>query len=127
MGAGKARLRSELSQPEVQLLGKADRLTYEKGTAFVLLLHITDDFGVESAEGWARPEGGTYVRIPLRRGSSGDYELEVPPSLHQNKTVNVYVVATDRSGHKGQLGDPSHPIQIKRKGLFSKIFGKDGG
>ncbi len=56
--------------------------------------------------------------------------MDVPPDLHQNKTVELYVTATDPSGHVGQLGSADHPLKMKRKSWIDKILGKnekDGG
>ena len=49
--------------------------------------------------------------------------MEIPPALHDNKTIELYVTAADRSGHKSQLGSAGSPIRIKKKGFFSKILG----
>jgi hypothetical protein len=119
--------------PALTLRGPSE-LTYEKGKAATVPLRITDDFSVKAAEGWARAEGGQYVKIPVRQVSGSDYEMEILPGVHQNKIVEYYVTATDQSGHSGQLGSPERPLTIKRKGLLKRIFGgkdkegeEDGG
>jgi Protein tyrosine and serine/threonine kinase len=119
--------------PALTLRGPSE-LTYEKGKAATVPLRITDDFSIKAAEGWARAEGGQYVKIPVRQVSGSDYEMEILPGVHQNKIVEYYVTATDQSGHSGQLGSPERPLTIKRKGLLKRIFGgkdkegeEDGG
>jgi hypothetical protein len=63
-----------------------------------------------------RPEGGRFTAVPLARRSPTDYDADIPPAVHQNKRiVELYVVATDPSGHKGQLGTLEEPQRIKRK------------
>ena len=129
------RLDGEIAQldhnpPKVESRGTAAE--YEKGKAAVIQLRITDDLGVRKVEGWARPEGGTYVNLPLRHASGTDnYELDVPADVHQNKTVEYYVTATDGSDHTGQYGSADHPQKLKKKkNLLEKILGgrdKDGG
>jgi hypothetical protein len=132
----RARLEAQVAQavqadqhaPSVALRGATPAsLTFEKGAVLTIPLRITDDLNVQGVEGWVRPEGGRYTEVPVRQISGADYELEVLPDLHQNKSVDFYLVATDGSGHKGQLGDAGRPIRIKRKGFLSKIFGKNGG
>ncbi len=101
---------------------------YEKGKSAKIPLQISDDYAVKSAEGWARPEGGSYQKIALRHLSGADWEMEVTPDLHQNKDIDFYATATDQSGHTGQLGSAERPLKMKRKGFFKAIFGgKDGG
>jgi hypothetical protein len=129
----KARLETQAREadahaPTVNLRGAtANSLTFDKGQTLTVPLRITDDLAVRGVEGWARPEGGRYTQIPVRQISGADYEMEISPDVHQNKSVDIYLTATDGSGHKGSLGDAAHPIRIKRKGILSKIFGKKDG
>ena len=51
--------------------------------------------------------------------------IGLPPDLHQNKTVELYVTAADPSGHVGQLGSADHPLKMKRKSWIDKILGKN--
>jgi len=125
----KARLDAQFAQldqrpPDIKLRKEADKLAYDKNATVVVPLRITDDFGVETTGGWARPEGGQYTAVELRKVNGTDYEMEIPPALHDNKTIEIYVTAADRSGHKSQLGSAGSPIRIKKKGFFSKILGK---
>jgi hypothetical protein len=127
----KARLEAQLAQldqrpPDIKLRKEADKLAYDKNATVVVPLRITDDYGVETTAGGARPEGGQYTQIDVRKVNGTDYEMEIPPALHDNKTIELYVTATDRSGHKSQLGSASSPIRIKKKSFFSKILGKNG-
>lgn len=108
--------------PEVALRGGAE-VVYEKGKPARLPLRITDDHGVKSAEGWARAEGGRFEKVAVRQVSGADYEVEVSPELHGNKTVEVYVVASDHSGHAGQLGSADRPLKIKRKRWIDRVLG----
>jgi hypothetical protein len=114
--------RAELDRdaPELSLRGSAEA-TYEKRKTATISLRITDDAGVKDAEGWARPVGGQFVKLPVRHLSGPDYVMEVPPDLHKNATVEFYATASDQSGHSGQLGSADHPLKMKRKGLFKKL------
>jgi hypothetical protein len=113
--------------PEVAVRGSSE-LQYEKGKIAAIPLRIADDFGVKSTEGWARAEGGQFVKLTVRRLSGSDYVLEVPVDVHQNKPVELYVTASDQSGHTGQLGSADRPLKVKRKGWLKSILGgKDEG
>jgi len=125
----KARLDAQLAQldqrpPDIKLRKEADKLAYDKNATVAVPLRITDDYGVETTTGWARPEGGQYTQIDLRKVNATDYEMEIPPALHDNRTIELYVTAADHSGHTSQLGSAASPIRIKKKGFFSKILGK---
>ena len=109
--------------PEIALRGASD-LSYDKKDATVRIpLRITDDFGVKSAEAFARPEKGQYTRLAVRQVNGADYEIEITPALHRNKDIDFYVTATDTSGHQGQLGTAQIPRKVKRKKFFDKILG----
>lgn len=108
--------------PELSLRGGPE-VVYEKGKPARLPLRITDDHGVKSAEVWARAEGGRFEKIAVRQVSGADYEVEVSPELHGNKTVEVYVVASDHSGHASQLGSADRPLKIKRKRWINRVLG----
>ncbi|HEV7514808.1 MAG TPA: hypothetical protein VGR07_00775, partial [Thermoanaerobaculia bacterium] len=101
--------------PEIACPKSLKDLKYAKGTAITIPLRITDDLEVKSVEAWARPKDGTFVRLPVRQVSGGNYELEIQPALHDNKEVEFYVTATDRSGHEGHFGTAQDPKQIKRR------------
>jgi hypothetical protein len=125
----RARLESQLAQldlhpPVVQLGAKAADLEFEKGAAARIPLKITDDYQVKTVTVRVRPEGGgAWTEMACNR-SGPDCTIEVPESLHQNRTVEIYVVATDPSGHKGQLGSPEKPQQIRRKHWYDRLRGK---
>ena len=125
------RLEGEFAQldrrpPELALRGTVPE--YEKGKTATIPLRITDDLGVKTVEGWARPEGGQYANVTVRHLSGADYVMDVMADLHENKTVEYYATATDASGHSGQLGTADHPLKLKkRKNLFEKILGKKDG
>ena len=54
--------------------------------------------------------------------------LDVGPDLHQRKSIDFYVTASDQSGHESGLGSVQRPRKIKRKGWLSKVLGgKEGG
>jgi hypothetical protein len=107
--------------PEVALRGPEP--AYEKGKAGMVPLRVTDDAGVKAVEGWARAEGGAWVKVTVRHLNGADYVLEVPPDVHRNRGVEFYALATDASGHTGQLGSAESPRKMKRKGWIEKVFG----
>jgi hypothetical protein len=130
----RGRLEAQIAQIDRQppvITPPAAEPLYEKGKLAAVALRITDDLSVKSVEGWARAEGGSYAKVTVRHLAGDQYVLEVPPELHQNKTVEYYVTALDPSGHAGQLGSADHPRKLKRKNWIDKILGrkdeKDGG
>jgi hypothetical protein len=114
--------------PSIALRGAIPE--YEKGKTASIPLKVTDDFGVKSVEGWARPEKGQYVKVAVRHLNGSDYVMDIPPDVHRDETLEYYATATDGSGHVGQLASADHPNKVKRKGWLKKIFGgkeKEGG
>jgi hypothetical protein len=104
------------------------RLEYDKGARIVVPLRITDDLAVKSAECWVRPEGAAAFRaMPVRHLSGADYAVDIPPELHQNRTLELYAAASDNSGHRSLLGSRDQPLKLKRRNWIEKIFsGKEG-
>lgn len=128
----RARLEAQLVQldrapPAVTFAGTF-AAEYAKDESIHVLLQITDDRGVASAELWARPEGDDYQRITVSHLSGSRYEAEIHPDVHHNRTVELYVTASDRSGNQGQLGSATEPQRVKRKGWLRKLLsGRDEG
>lgn len=88
---------------------------YEKGKNALIPLKITDDYGVKTVSVRGRAEGtATYTDIPVRRAGT-EYTADVPSAFHKNEPIELYVTATDASGHVGQLGTAEAPIKVKRK------------
>jgi hypothetical protein len=61
-----------------------------------------------------------YREIELHHTGGGVYPLELTPELHENSSVFVFVVAVDRSGHEGGLGEVRDPLLVKRKRWFQR-------
>jgi eukaryotic-like serine/threonine-protein kinase len=122
------RLAEQLAQldrnpPAVQLAGSAADLEYEKGQAARIRLRITDDYQVKAVTVRVRPEGGAWTELPCNRAGAAGPEctVEVPESLHQNRTIELYAVATDLSGHQGRLGSAERPQAIRRKHWYDRL------
>ncbi len=104
------------ANPPVVEIPPALKLEYAKNKPFVLTIRITDDHGVRSATLFARVKGADhYVELPLVRGPGGEWRGEITPGIHQNKAVELYIVASDASGHTGQAGSAGQPILLKKK------------
>jgi hypothetical protein len=114
--------------PPTIALAPGFRLEYDKGAHVVVPLRIADDLAVKSAECWVRPEGAAAFRaVPVRHLSGADYAVDIPPELHQNRTVELYAAASDNSGHRSLLGSRDQPLKLKRRNWIEKIFsGKEG-
>jgi hypothetical protein len=103
------------------------KLEYDKGARIVVPLRITDDLAVKSAECWVRAEGDASFRaVPVRHLSGADYEIDIPPELHQNRTLELYATASDNSGHQSLLGSRDNPLKLKRRTWLEKVFRKEG-
>lgn len=114
--------------PPAIALAPGFKLEYDKGAHVVVPLRITDDLAVKSAECWVRTEGtAAYRSVPVRHLSGADYAVDIPPELHQNRTLELYAAASDNSGHRSLLGSRDQPLKLKRRNWIEKIFsGKEG-
>jgi hypothetical protein len=103
-------------QPPAVDLPKDFRLEYEKNKPARIPLVVADDHAVKAVRAFVRVEGSTaYVELPVSRGADGGFTLEVSAQFHKNTTVELYVTATDLSGHRGQLGSAEQPLKLKKK------------
>ena len=116
------RLQALLAQvdgrPPVVELRQGYILEYDRGTFANLSFRVKDDYKVADVQVFARPQGGKMRELPAEKSRMGAYTVEIAPGFHQNETVEVYVVATDVSGHEGFLGTREQPLQIKRRKGF---------
>ncbi len=96
--------------------------SYSRGTVINLSFRATDDYQVKDVKFLARPRGGKMRELPLEKSRTGYYTVEIPPSFHQNETVDFYVVAIDLSGHEAFLGSPDKPLQLKRSQGFERLI-----
>lgn len=116
------RLQAQLARidgrpPSVQLRD-GFLLEYDRGTVVSLSFRVRDDYQVKSVKIYARAgSGGKMVSLPYQKTSLA-YSVEIPPSFHRNETIQLYVVATDVSGHEGGLGSAAQPLQIQRRKGF---------
>src|ERR1700674_2538728 len=121
----KLRLEAQLAQLDAQPPEVALRpgypLDYWRGTVVTLSFRVTDDYEVKSVKVFARPEAGRLTEMPLQRSGFG-WDVKIPPSFHQNGTVELYVVATDLSGHEGYLGSRENPLHLKRRQGFQQLL-----
>jgi serine/threonine protein kinase len=122
----RARLEEQLArldkQPPQLVLRDGFDLAYDRGTVVNLSFRATDDYEVKEVKLYARPEGGKYRDMPLEKTRTGYYTVAVPPSFHQNGSVDFYVVATDLSGHETDLGSRDKPMQLKRTQSFRQLI-----
>ena len=121
----KQRLEAQLAeldaQPPQVALRPGYPLDYWRGTVITLSFRVTDDYEVKSVKLFARPESGRMTELPLQRSGFG-WDVKIPPSFHQNGTVELYVVATDLSGHEGYLGTRENPLRLTRRQGFRQLL-----
>jgi len=119
------RLEAQLAQLDAQppqvVLRPGYPLDYWRGAMVTLSFRVTDDYEVKSVKLFARPEAGRMTELPLRKSGFG-WDVTIPPSFHQNGTVELYVVATDLSGHEGYLGSKENPLRLKRRQGFQQLL-----
>ena len=120
------RLQDQLAQldkePPQIVLRDGFLLEYSRGTAVELSFRATDDYQVKDVKLLARPKGGKMRELPLQKTRTGYYTVEISPAFHQNETVELYVVATDLSGHEAYLGSRDKPLQLKRRQGFERLI-----
>ncbi|HJX28630.1 MAG TPA: hypothetical protein VJ885_12005, partial [Thermoanaerobaculia bacterium] len=95
-------------------------LDYDRGRVVELSFRVTDDYQVRDVKLMARPEGGKMREMPLDKSTLG-YTAELGPDFHRNGTVELYVVATDVSGHESFFGTPGQPKLLQRRQGFEQI------
>jgi tetratricopeptide (TPR) repeat protein len=121
----KQRLEAQLTQldaePPQVVLRPGYPLDYWRGSTVTLSFRVTDDYEVKSVKVFARPEAGRMTELPLQKSGFG-WDVKIPPSFHQNGTVELYVVATDLSGHEGYLGSKENPLRLKRRQGFRQLL-----
>jgi hypothetical protein len=121
----KQRLEAELAQLDAQppqvVLRPGYPLDYTRGTSITLSFRVTDDYEVKSVKLFVRPEGGKLRELMLQKSEFG-WDVEIPPTIHQNGTLELYVVATDTSGHEGYLGTKDSPLRVKRRQGFQQLL-----
>jgi len=106
-------------EPPKLVLRDGYLLEYARGTVAELSFRATDDYEVKVVKLMARPQGGKFRELKLEKSRAGYYSLQLAPSFHQNGNVDLYVTATDLSGHETALGSPDQPLRLKRKQGFS--------
>ncbi len=121
------RLQNQLAQldgtPPQIALREGYGLDYNRGTVAELSFRVTDDYEVRSVKLMARPPGGRMREMDVEKNRAGYYTVEIPPSFHQNGTVEIYVVAKDLSGHEGWLGSADKPLSSRGGGATGSRLG----
>ncbi len=117
--------RQDQEAPTVTLVGTPPQV--EKGKSVRLVLRFQDDYEVTDATLFVRREGARFEKLTLRPLTATDYEAQVPADFHKNDALDLYAIATDRSGHTGRLASPEAPLKLKKKGFFQRVLGRDDG
>ncbi len=99
--------------PPVVELREGFSLGYVRGTVAEVSFRARDDYRVVGLQVMGRRPGGSWREVPYEQDSFG-YTIELTPDDHGNETMELYVVATDISGHEGRLGSPDQPLLVER-------------
>jgi hypothetical protein len=117
--AARKRLEAQLDQldqkaPVIELR-PGFGLEYSRGNPVELGFRVRDDYQVKSVKMWAKPAGGKMREMTLEEHRGGEYwSVEIPVGFHQNETVELYLLATDLSGHEGWFGTKDAPQKLTR-------------
>lgn len=95
---------------------------FKKNDVLSVPVRITDDYRVASAKAYVRTEEGAQFReVQLKHLGGEEYVLELSPAVHGNASVvELYIIATDTSGHSSSFGTASSPYEVKRRRLFGR-------
>ncbi len=124
-----AEVREQLQARLAELDAQAPSITipadfeprFKKNEVLAVPVRITDDYSVASAKAFVRSEGqAQYREVKLKHVGGDEYVLELSPAVHGNASVDLYIVATDVSGHSSNLGSASKPYEVKRRRLFGR-------
>lgn len=111
--------------PTVQIAGGVD-VDYAKDEAAKITFRVSDDFRVERVTVHARVPGDSWQVVPHSRSGgdaqAGEYQIEFAPDFHRNEPVELYITATDASGHTGNVGSAESPIEVKRRRWFHRLI-----
>jgi len=109
------------AQPPRVLLKPGFKLRFKKNETLVIPFEVTDDLGVTGVVAHLRRKGErNYRQVPLRHVAGELWLLDLTPELHGNKNVELFVVASDSSGHRGVLGTAQRPLKVLRKRWYQK-------
>jgi hypothetical protein len=113
----------DANPPVIEMAADVDS-QYLKNQPFTIACRITDDYRVVSASAMiAVDEASDYRVFPMTGPINGLYYLEVPPEVHRNSEVRMFVEARDESGHVGFLGSSEEPYVFRRRGFLKRILG----
>ncbi|HVS12527.1 MAG TPA: hypothetical protein VMV46_01290 [Thermoanaerobaculia bacterium] len=99
--------------PQLQLL--TPQSEYRRNQPVVLDFEVSDDYGVIAVSVLARRSGaGEYQELALTEIGAGRYRVEISPSFHDNKPIELWAEARDRLGNVKRLAGPDSPIAIRR-------------
>ncbi|MEP0774861.1 MAG: hypothetical protein HRF46_10940, partial [Acidobacteriota bacterium] len=95
---------------------------FKKDETLTVPVRITDDYRVASAKAYVRTdERKQYREVQLKHLGGDEYVLELSPAVHGNAgVVELYIVATDTSGHSSSFGTANKPYEVKRRRLFGR-------
>lgn len=121
----RARLRQSLRARDAEapkvMLQPGFKLRFKKNQNLVIPFLATDDLGVASVTVHIRRKGErNYREVPLHHAAGDYWPLKLTPQLHGNTTVELFVTATDGSGHTGSLGTAQRPLKVLRKRWYQK-------
>ncbi len=125
LDAVRGELSAELARldahPPVVSVPEDLELRYRKNETVVVPITVTDDFRVERVVVHIKtgPEP-SYRELPLVATGGDLYTLSIPPEVHGNGRVLFWVEAVDVSGHRGDLGEVTAPLELERKRWYQR-------
>ncbi len=109
------------ANPPTVALADGAELAFRKNQDLVVPLIVKDDYQVADVKVMVRTAGSKDFREVKPRHVEGDrWQATIPPGLHANDDIDLYVVATDRAGHVGRLGSAEKPLEANRKKWYQR-------
>ena len=109
------------AKPPTVTLADGAELAFRKNQDLIVPLIVRDDYKVANVKVMIRTAGSKDFREVKPRHVDGDrWEAKIAPGIHANDDIDLYVVATDRSGHTGRLGSPEKPLEANRKKWYQR-------
>ena len=97
-------------------LGGGDPPMVRRGQPVAVLFRASDDFEVKEFNVWARSTASTeYRKVAAERLSEDTWRIELAPSFHADRAVELYAQVKDHHDHEARLASAEQPLEIRRR------------
>ena len=107
--------RLDAEAPTLSLASGERGIEYRKGRPIVIDIEARDDYEVIGLSFRIKKAAdASFEELPANR-VDGIYRVEVDPSFHDDRPLEFWVSARDRSGNETALGSESEPMELRRR------------